>query len=150
MISYIRAQCSMLKREQNHVVKSPPKKLSGSKQIVYHYCGVFGHLRPHCSKFQALKRIKRKEKLELLGSCAKKVKSDWIKNGKLLKHVVNALTSLSMCISGSHSSILRLTPHETLTPNTCSAWVRNGSYGWAYALLVLDLILLIFIGLFMH
>ena len=83
MISYIRAQCSMLKREQNHVVKSPPKKLSGSKQIVYHYCGVFGHLRPHCSKFQALKRIKRKEKLELLGSCAKKVKSDWIKNGKL-------------------------------------------------------------------
>ena len=120
MISHIRAQCSVLKREQNHVVKSLPKKLSGPKQIVYHHYGDFGHLRPHCSKFQALNRIKRKEKLELLGSCAKKVKSYWIKNGKLLKHVVNALTSLSMCNYGSHSSILCLTPHETLTPNTCS------------------------------
>ena len=74
MISHIRAQCSMLKREQNHVVKSPPKKLSGPKQIDNHHCGAFGHLRPHCSKFHTVKRIKRKEKLELLGSCAKKVK----------------------------------------------------------------------------
>ena len=60
MISHIRAQCSMLKREQNHVVKSPPKKLSGPKYIVCHYCGAFGHLRPYCSKFHALKKIKIK------------------------------------------------------------------------------------------
>ena len=38
-------------------------------------------------------------------------------NGKLLKKVFDVLTSLSMCISGSHSSKPRLTSHETLIPN---------------------------------
>ena len=98
------------------------------KHIECHYCGAFGHLRPHYSKFQALKRIKRKEILELLGSCAKKAKLDLIENGKLLKYVVNALTTLTMCISGSHSSNPCLTYHKTLTPNTCSVWMRKGSY----------------------
>ena len=74
VISHIRSQCSMLKREQNHVARSLPKKPSGLKHIICHHCGTFGHLRLHCSKFQTLKRIKRKEKLELLGICAKKGK----------------------------------------------------------------------------
>ena len=107
----------MLKRDQNHVGKSLPKKLSGPKSIICHHCGDFGYHRPHCSKFQTLKRIKRKEKLELLGSCALQAKLDLIKSGKLLKHVVNALTSLSMCISGSYSSNPCLTSHETLIPS---------------------------------
>ena len=68
LIGYIRPQCPKLKREQNHIVRSLPKKPSGPKPIVCHHCGAFGHLRPHCSKFQALTRIKRKEKLELFGS----------------------------------------------------------------------------------
>ena len=34
MISHIRPQCSMLKREQNHVTRSLPKKPSGPKHIV--------------------------------------------------------------------------------------------------------------------
>ena len=67
VISHIRPQCSMLKREQNHVARFLPKKPSGLKSIVCHHCGAFGHLRPHYSKFQALKRIKRIEKLDLLG-----------------------------------------------------------------------------------
>ena len=50
-------------------------------------------------------------------------------NGKLLKKVFNVLTSLSMCISGSHSSKPRLTSHETLIPNNHSVWMRKGSYG---------------------
>ena len=99
----------MFKREQNHVARSLLKRPNGPKPIVCHHCGAFGHLRPHCFKFQTLKRIKRKEKLDILGSCAKKAKSDLIESGKLLKHVVNALTSLSICISGSHSS----NPHLT-------------------------------------
>ena len=118
--------------------------------IVCHHCGIFGHLRPHCSKFQALKRIKRKEKLELLGSCALQAKPNLIESGKLLKHVVNALTSLSMCISNSHSSNPHLTSHEALIPNNRSIWTRKGSYGWLYALLVLNLILSIFVGIFIH
>ena len=89
----------MLKREQNHIARSLHKRPSRPKPIVFHHCGAFGHLRPHCSKFQTLKKIKRKEKLELLGSCAKKSKLDLIESGKLLKYVVNAFTSLSMCIS---------------------------------------------------
>ena len=76
VIGHIKPQCSLLKREQNHVTKSLPKRPSGPKHIICHHCGAFGHLRPHCSKFQALKRIKGKEKLELLGSCAKKAKLD--------------------------------------------------------------------------
>ena len=106
----------MLKKKQNHVARSLPKKTSGPKHIVYHHCGAFGHLKSYYSKFQALKRIKRKEKLELLGSCALQAKPDLIECGKLLKHVVNALTSLSMCIFGSHSSKPHLTSHETLIP----------------------------------
>ena len=51
VIGHIRPQCSMLKREQNHVVRSLPKKPSRPKHIVCHHCGAFGHLRPHCSKF---------------------------------------------------------------------------------------------------
>ena len=92
-------------------------------------CGAFGHLRPHCSKFHAFKRIKRKEKLELLGSCALQAKSDLMENGKLLKKVFNVLTSLFMCIFGSHSSNPHLTSHETLIPNNHSVWMRKGSYG---------------------
>ena len=123
---------------------------SGPKHIVCHICGAFGHLRPHYSKFHAFKRIKRKEKLELLGSCAKSGKSDLSENSMLLKKVFNALNSLSMCIFGSHSSNPSLTSHETLIPNNRSVWMRKGSYGWAFDLSVLDLILSIFVRPFMH
>ena len=129
MIGHIRPQCHKLKREQNHVARSLPKKPGGPQHIVCHHCGAFGHLRTHCSKFQALKRIRRKEKLEPFGSCAMKAKSDLGENGKLLKKVFDVLTSLSMCISGLHSSNHRLTSHETLIPNNRSIWMRKGSYG---------------------
>ena len=56
------------------MARSLPKKPSGPKHIVCHNCGAFGHLRPYCSKFHALKIIKRKGKFELLESCAKKGK----------------------------------------------------------------------------
>ena len=68
----------------------------------------------------------------------------------LLKKVFNALNSLFMCISGSYSSNPRLTSLETLIPNNHFVWMRKGSCGWAFTLLVLDLILSIFVGLFMH
>ena len=139
-----------MKREQNHVVRSLPKKPSGPKHIVCHHCDAFGHLRSQCSKFHALKRIKRKEKLEFLGSCAKKVKLDLSENSMLLKKVFNALNSLSMCISGSHSSNLHLTSHETPIPKSRCVWMRKDFYGWAFTFLVLDLILSIIVGPFMH
>ena len=106
-----------------------PKKPSGPKHSICHHCGVFGYLRPHSSKFYALKRIKRKEQLELFGSCAKKGKPDLSENSMLLKKVFNALNSLSMCISGSHSFNPHLTSHGTLIPNNRSVWMRKGSYG---------------------
>ena len=109
VIGHIRPQCHKLKREQNHVARSLSKKPSGHKHIVCHHCGAFGHLRPHCSKFHTLKRIKRKEKLELLGSCAKKGKPVLSENSMLLKKMFNALNSLTMCISSSHSSNSHLT-----------------------------------------
>ena len=52
----------------------------------------------------------------------------------LLKKVFNALNSLSMCIFSSHSSNPRLTSYETLILNNHFVWMKNGSYGWAYAL----------------
>ena len=128
VIGHIRPQCPKLKREQTHVARSLLKRPSGPKHIVCRHCGAFGYLRPHCSKFQALKRIKRKEKLKLLGSCAKKDKPDLSDNSMLLKKVFNDLNSMSMCISGSHSSNPCLTSHETLIPNNCSVWMRKGSY----------------------
>ena len=129
VIGHIRSQCPMLKKEQNHGARSLPKKPSGPKPIVCHHCGAFGHLRSHYSKFQALKKIKRKEKLELLRSCAKKDKPDLSDNNMLLKKVFNALNSLSMCIFGSHSPNPRLISHETLIPNNRCVWMRKGSYG---------------------
>ena len=130
VIGHIRPQCFMLKKEQNHGARSLPKKPSGPKHTVCHHCGAIGHLRPHCSKFQALKRIKRKEKLELFGrNVCLKAKPDLGENCMLLKQVGNALISLSMCISGSHSSNLRLTSHETLIPHNHSVWMRKDSYG---------------------
>ena len=57
VIGHIRPQCHKLKREQNYVARSLPKKPSGPKHIVCHHCGAFGHLRSHCSKFQTLERI---------------------------------------------------------------------------------------------
>ena len=129
VIGYIRPQCHKLKKEQNHIARSLSKKPSRPKYIVCHHCGVFGHLRPQCSKFHAFKRIKRKEKLELFGSCAKKSKPVLSENSKLLKKMFNALNSLTMCISDSHSSNPRLTSLETLIPNNCSVWMRKGSYG---------------------
>ena len=128
MIGYIRPQCHKLKREQKHVVRSFPKKPSRPKYIICHHCGAFGHLRPHCSKFHALKRIKRKEKLELLGSCAIKAKPVLSENSMLLKKMFNALNSLTMCISDSHSSNSRLISLETLIPNNRAIWMRKGSY----------------------
>ncbi|XP_050292513.1 uncharacterized protein LOC126733317 [Quercus robur] len=129
VIGYIRPQCPKL-REQNHIARSFPKKSSGPKHIIYNHCGVFDHLiRLYCSKFQAFKQIKRKEKLELLGSCAMKVKPDLGETGKLLKKVFDVLTSLSMCISGSHSSNPRITSYETLIPKNCFVWMRKDSYG---------------------
>ena len=129
VIGHIRPQCHKLKKERNHVTRSFPKKPSGPKHIVCHHCGAFGHLRPQCSKFHAFKIIKRKEKLELLGSRAKNGKLVLSETSMLLKKVFNALNSLSMCISGSHSSNPRLSFHETLIPKNCSVWMRKGSYG---------------------
>ena len=76
-----------------------------------------------------VKRIKRKEKLELFGNYAKKSKPVFSENSMLLKKMFNTLNSLTMCISGSHSSNPRLTFHETLIPNNRSVWMRKGSYG---------------------
>ena len=71
VIGHIRPQCHKLKRQQNHVTRSLPKKPSRPKHIVCYYCGASGHLRPYCFKFHAFKRIKRKEKVELLRKYAK-------------------------------------------------------------------------------
>ena len=129
VIGHIRPQCHKLKREQKHVTRSLSKKPSGPKYIVGNHCGAFGLLRPHCSKFHALKRIKRKKKLELLGSYAKKGKLVLSGNSMLLKKMFNVLNSLSICISSSHSSNPRLTSYEILIPNNHSVCMRKGSYG---------------------
>ena len=128
VFGHIRPQCRKLRKEQNHMARSLPKKPSRPKYIVCHHCGAFGHLRPHCSKFHALKRIKRKEKLELLGSCAMKAKLVLGENSTLLKKVINVLNSLSMCIFSSHSSNPHLSFHKTLIPNNRSVWMRKSSY----------------------
>ena len=129
VIGHIRPQCHKLKRQQNHVTRSLPKKPSGPKHIVCYHCGASGHLRPYCSKFHTFKRIKRKEKLELLGSYAKKGKPNLSENSMLLKKVFNALNSLFMYIFGSHSFNPRLTSHETLIPNNRCVWMRKCFYG---------------------
>ena len=128
VIGHIRSQCHKLKREQNHVARSLSKKRSRPKHIVCHHCGTFDHLRPQCSKFHVFKRIKRKEKLKLLGSYAKKGKPNLSENSMLLNKVFNAFNSLSMCISSSHSSNSRLTSHKTLIPKNHCVWIRKGSY----------------------
>ena len=43
MMGHIRPQCSMLKREQNYVARSLPKRPNGPKHIICHHCSVFVH-----------------------------------------------------------------------------------------------------------
>ena len=97
-----------------------------------------------------LNESKEKKNLIFFGNCAKKSKLVLSENSMLLKKMFNALSSLTMCISGSHSSNPRLTSLETLILNNHSVWMRKGSYGYAFAFLVPDPILSIFVGLFMH
>ena len=52
VIGHIKPQCHRLKREQNQVARSIPKKPSGPKHIVCHHCGVIGHIRPQCHKLK--------------------------------------------------------------------------------------------------
>ena len=119
------------------MARSLSKKPSEPKHIICHHYGAFGHLRPYCSKFHALKRIKRKKNLSFLKSAkkgkrflesAKKGKPILSENSMVLKKVFNALNSLSMCISGSYSSNPRLTSHEILITNNQSIWMRKGYY----------------------
>ena len=70
VIGHIRPQCHKLKREQNHMARSLPKKPSGPKYIVCHHCGVFGHLRP---SFMLLKESKEKRNLSFLEGMLKRV-----------------------------------------------------------------------------
>ena len=116
-----------MKRKQNYIARSLSKKPSGPKHTVCHHYDAFDHLRSHCFKFHALKIIKRKDKPELLGSCAKNGKLDLSENSMLLKKVFNALNSLSMCISSSHSSNPCLSSLKTLITNNCSVWIRKSS-----------------------
>ena len=111
------------------LLDSFPKGLVDLNTLFVTICGTFGHLKPHYSKFHALKRIKRKEKLEFLGSCAMKAKLILGENGKLLKKVFDVLTFLSMCIFGSHSFNPHFASHETFIPNNSFVWMRKGSYG---------------------
>ena len=60
VIGHIRPQCHKLKREQNHVVRSIPKKLSGPKHIVCHHCGAFGHWDLNALSFILSKELKNK------------------------------------------------------------------------------------------
>ena len=129
VIGHIRSQCHKLKREQNHVARSLPKKPSGLKRSVCHHYGAFSHLRPQCSQFHAFKRIKRKEKVEFFGSCAKNGKPVLSENSMILKKMFNAFNSLNMCISGSHFSNPCLTSLETLILNNRFVWMRKGSFG---------------------
>ena len=65
--------------KQNYVARCLPKKPNGPKHIVCHHCGAFGHLRPHCSKFQALKKMKEKRNLSLLEVVLRKQNYIWVK-----------------------------------------------------------------------
>ena len=105
-------------REQNHIARSLPEKPNKPKHIICHNCDAFGHLGPHY--FQALKRIKRKKKLELHESRAEKAKPNLEENDILLKMDFYLFTSLSICISNFHFSNPHLTSHETLIPNNLS------------------------------
>ena len=116
MIGHIRPQCHKLKREQNHVARSLPKKSSGPKHIIFHHCGAFGHLRPHYSKLHALKRIKRKDKLELLGSYDKKGKPVLSENNMLLKKMFNALNSSPVLTLPNLVSVLIRHSFQTIVP----------------------------------
>ena len=100
--------------------------------------------------FKLLKKSKEKRNLSFLGVVQWKQNQIWRKMESCWNFFFNVLAFLCMCIFGSHSSNRRLTSHETLIPNNRCVWMRKCFYGWAFTLLVIDLILSIFIGPFMH
>ena len=69
VIGHIRSQCHKLKREQNYVIRSLPKKPNRPKHIICHHCDAFGHLDLIALSFMLLKESKEKRNLSFLKLC---------------------------------------------------------------------------------
>ena len=69
---------------------------------------------------------------------------------KFLMFLPPCLCSSLVLILPTFVSLLMRQSFQTIIPDNHSIWMRKGSYGWAFALLVIDLILSIFVGPFMH
>ena len=76
VIGHIRSQCHKLKREQNYVIRSLPKKPNRPKHIICHHCDAFGHLDLIALSFMLLKESKEKRNLSFLEVVLKRV--NWI------------------------------------------------------------------------
>ena len=77
VIGHIRPQRPKLKREQNHVARSLPKKSSGPKPIVCHHCGAFVILDLIALSFKLLKELKEKRNLSFLKVVLCKLNQIW-------------------------------------------------------------------------
>ena len=73
VIGYIRSQCHKLKREQNYVIRSLPKKPNRPKHIICHHCDAFGHLDLIALSLMLLKESKEKRNLSFLKIVLKRV-----------------------------------------------------------------------------
>ena len=73
VIGHIRLQCYKLKREQNHVTISLPKKPSRPKHIVCHYCVPLVILDLITLSFMLLKESKEKRNLSFFEVVLKRV-----------------------------------------------------------------------------
>ena len=117
--------------------KAKGKSLSKSQrgpqtQHFCHHCGIRGHTRPNCHKFQALKngssqkpRGQRNGKGNLKQSKGGETESNIGDVIKMIDTITSFFANFILRFENRNSSTQ---PSKDITPNACAVWVKKGTH----------------------
>ena len=117
--------------------KDKGKSLSKSQrgpQVKYfcHHCGVRGHTRPNCFKFQALKRADSIRGQDNSRRMPKGIQAKGENEGQLIEDVMGMLKNISSYLASFtprfESYVSRTLSSRDLTQNTRTMWVKKGTH----------------------
>ena len=95
-----------------------------------HHCGMQGHTRPNCFKFQALKRDDSLQ--DNSRRMPKGIQAKRENEGQLIEDVIEMLKNISSCLANFtprfESYVGRTPPSKDLIQNTRTMWVKKGTH----------------------
>ena len=97
-----------------------------------HHCGVRGHTRPNCFKFQALKRADSIRGQDNSRRMPKGIQAKGENEGQLIEDVMEMLKNISSYLASFtprfESYVSRTLSSRDLTQNTRTMWVKKGTH----------------------